>query len=718
MDAADRSDGQGPGPTEAAVGQTTTIPADQGNPVAPGTEAVGSPSGTDTGSSAPPQAAAPAAVREDQVQNAVTFLSHPKVRESTTAIKRSFLERKGLTAAEIDEAFRRVPESSGAPAATAPGSGSYTPAPAPSSAAAAGGYTPTSVQAPQSAVMANGAAPPPKPYHQTAMVPVQPVQQLAPPQQQGMRWTQIVVSGALLAAGAYTVHSLLWPKARSLYDKWSASWHSEQQRKTDEAAANAKLIADALESQSAELRSTVASLKQLISAMDSRQQAEQAAAADQSALMVEGLRQELQAMTTQLRSAPPPAPIDPAPALQRELHEIKGLLAASAAAPRAASPPTYATTAPAYAAAPAPPTYATTAPPYAAAAAPAYAAAAAPAYATAAPPYASEPVHAQWGGLRPVKPAAPPAPAAAESGRWPDPLERSPSYGSTTHAERFPVAPASRTGVYRGVPSPTVAAQEAGVVSAFASARAASGTNGPDLYDKAAPPLAAAPGSPGGPGPDAPDADAPPHPASYMNVLQMLERGETPPGIRSDINDSPPDPAQPPSEGRLQARPKPWERAASSSAAPSSGPPSAGGSAGPHSRGASPSPGAPASPAKLLQPGDAAPRSSSLMRMAGADANGGAGSNGQRRGFTYGEVVQNGSSSTAQMVMTSLTGAEAPATMNGAPAAGPAVEVAGAVGGAGSSSGGAGGAPGWRPPPLPQPSLSRTRSSNSISSAA
>lgn len=50
-------------------------------------------------------------IREDQVQNAVKFLSHPKVRGSPVMYRRSFLERKGLTKEEIDEAFRRVPVS-------------------------------------------------------------------------------------------------------------------------------------------------------------------------------------------------------------------------------------------------------------------------------------------------------------------------------------------------------------------------------------------------------------------------------------------------------------------------------------------------------------------------------------------------------------------------------------------------------------------------------
>lgn len=51
-------------------------------------------------------------IREDQVQNAMKFLSHPKVRGSPVMYRRSFLERKGLTKEEIDEAFRRVPDPS------------------------------------------------------------------------------------------------------------------------------------------------------------------------------------------------------------------------------------------------------------------------------------------------------------------------------------------------------------------------------------------------------------------------------------------------------------------------------------------------------------------------------------------------------------------------------------------------------------------------------
>lgn len=46
--------------------------------------------------------------REDIVNDAVDFLSNPKIVSAATASKRKFLsQRKGLSDLEIDEAFRR-----------------------------------------------------------------------------------------------------------------------------------------------------------------------------------------------------------------------------------------------------------------------------------------------------------------------------------------------------------------------------------------------------------------------------------------------------------------------------------------------------------------------------------------------------------------------------------------------------------------------------------
>lgn len=49
---------------------------------------------------------------------------------------------------------------------------------------------------------------------------------------------------------------------------------------------------------------------------------------------------------------------------------------------------------------------------------------------------------------------------------------------------------------------------------------------------------------------------------SLLQVLEMLEKGETPPNIRTDIVDEPPNPSAAPSSARMKPRPKPWERSA------------------------------------------------------------------------------------------------------------------------------------------------------------
>ncbi|KAJ4711103.1 Peroxisomal membrane protein PEX14 [Melia azedarach] len=52
------------------------------------------------------------------------------------------------------------------------------------------------------------------------------------------------------------------------------------------------------------------------------------------------------------------------------------------------------------------------------------------------------------------------------------------------------------------------------------------------------------------------------HPRSYMEIMAMVQRGETPPGIK-EINDSPPNPDQPLPNPRVVPRIKPWEVAQS-----------------------------------------------------------------------------------------------------------------------------------------------------------
>lgn len=50
----------------------------------------------------------------------------------------------------------------------------------------------------------------------------------------------------------------------------------------------------------------------------------------------------------------------------------------------------------------------------------------------------------------------------------------------------------------------------------------------------------------------------PPHPKSYMEIIEMIQRGEKPPNIK-EIDDNPPNPNQPISKPLLAPKRKPWE---------------------------------------------------------------------------------------------------------------------------------------------------------------
>lgn len=108
-----------------------------------------------------------------------------QVRGSTEGTKRSFLERKGLTAAEIEAAFTRVPDTT-APAASAPAS-------APSA-------QPVTLNNPAYGAnqlvtyQPHAGTPGYAPAQQAAIIPQQNGQALGPPQpeQQPIRWTQVI----------------------------------------------------------------------------------------------------------------------------------------------------------------------------------------------------------------------------------------------------------------------------------------------------------------------------------------------------------------------------------------------------------------------------------------------------------------------------------------------------------------------------------------------
>ena len=79
--------------------------------------------------------------------------------------------------------------------------------------------------------------------------------------------------------------------------------------------------------------------------------------------------------------------------------------------------------------------------------------------------------------------------------------------------------------------------------------------------------------------PTPPPGDAPPHPPSYMHVLEMLEKGQTPPGIR-DIDDKPPDPDARIPAATMSRRRKPWEKSGGASGSANGGGDTAGGASG------------------------------------------------------------------------------------------------------------------------------------------
>ncbi|XP_009380351.2 peroxisomal membrane protein PEX14 isoform X2 [Musa acuminata AAA Group] len=116
-------------------------------------------------------------LREDQVQNAVKFLSHPKVRSSPVVHRRSFLEKKGLTKEEIDEAFRRVPDP-------------------PSNAATGEAYTTAMQQKSSTTVQHQDLVQTPQPAAAPAnIVSVAPTQQLPK-----FRWSHALLAAGVLAS--------------------------------------------------------------------------------------------------------------------------------------------------------------------------------------------------------------------------------------------------------------------------------------------------------------------------------------------------------------------------------------------------------------------------------------------------------------------------------------------------------------------------------------
>ncbi|EIE19534.1 hypothetical protein COCSUDRAFT_48772 [Coccomyxa subellipsoidea C-169] len=360
------------------------------------------------------QASSPAAsLREDQIQNAVSFLSHPKVRGSSAASKVSFLEKKGLTAAEIEEAFRRVPDT---PTASVPAGSSGLPA-------------------------QPAAQPPPKPFPTGTAATLQQLQPqpIAQPPQP-IRWTQVVVGLGLVAALGYAVKEYALPKVSQWYKEWRSD--SDKAAAEQKAEETARLVATAIQAQTAEMQKTLGDLKEAIGTLEKGKAA--AVEGTPDTVTLAQLRSELRVLATSLNEFGSPAKAVADPAEGRKLDEIKTMVAMVAGQLSARPVP----------------------------------------ISTVQDPFTSPGV--QTNGIQEICGASPfMANGVAEN--------------ATAEPEPLP---------------------------------------------------------------------QPPHPASYMEVLEMLEKGQTPPGIRDDIVDVPPNPSAPPPGARMKPRPKPWERAASAPDSP------------------------------------------------------------------------------------------------------------------------------------------------------
>eukprot|EP00250_Pteridium_aquilinum_P001489 c11685_g1_i1 orf=133-1806(+) len=177
----------------------------QANPALPGAEQVASSSEVkeDTSKAEKWPFAEPQPIREDQVKNAVNFLSHPKVRGTPMVQRFSFLERKGLTREEIEEAFRRCPDppTSEAAKATVAPEGKVVTAP----------LTQTQSGGIHQAVV----SPQPQPAQQYMHAPSSAIV----PARSGSHWSQLILgAGLIAAAGAgtgYLFQKVLAPKLRA-----------------------------------------------------------------------------------------------------------------------------------------------------------------------------------------------------------------------------------------------------------------------------------------------------------------------------------------------------------------------------------------------------------------------------------------------------------------------------------------------------------------------
>lgn len=446
---------------------------------------------------------ATAEIREDMVLNAVAFLKHPQVSSSPESSKRAFLEKKGLTPEEIAEAFKRAPQPAVPPPSAAPRAPSA-PAPAAANAPAAG------------AVVSAAAQGGPGSPLNASLGPAVTSLAVAPQAPPGTPWTRVVFRMSLAAGACYLINksfadSPTYVRAKDyVYSLVRFPSSSSTQAAVDAAAAAAAAAAkEAIEEQSRELRQSVEDVRALITrANDERAEAERKAREQEvdfsraiSSVKAE-LSSDIRGIVTRAMSEVG----SPAPGSTTGTPE-RGTAATGTAG--SADLTSFATD-----------------------------------IAELKALLKSTPL--QHGGASPLT------------------AESQPQSQSNSNA----VMDLSPDDVTRGVGGVRISNPSSFTPSVAASARYAGVSAADDTPSPSAAAVAAARSAPQGAaaagsssGPAAPPGASPPHPPSYMQVLEMLEKGQTPPGIR-DIDDKPPNPAAPPPAARMARKPKPWEAVA------------------------------------------------------------------------------------------------------------------------------------------------------------
>ncbi|GLI59827.1 hypothetical protein VaNZ11_001813 [Volvox africanus] len=544
------------------VSGTSFLPAATSTPITAPAMATVMPVAASAPLSASEPVAAPA-IREDQIQNAVGFLSHPQVRSSTnTASKRSFLERKGLTAAEIDEAFRRVPEAP--PPSLPPAVASHPAAPAPA---------PQPVTyAPQAVTQSYAPATNPPGTQMVAVQPAGPTAQV-PRVAQRYRWSQVVLGvGAVFTAG-WAVHQFVVPHLWALVESW------QTQRREAEEARHKELCAAvaSLKGCQEELKTSTQALLDALTIMREQQQRSSTidgiiptrGAAGRPGAIPPSRDNYYQSIngraenpyggsggnTSQMLGADNYAVLRAAAGYTNAYPPDPPLYTVSYNYSRDSGPATVGSTGGDGNGRNGGAMYGMSNTPYGAV------------RSVPANPYGgpgsggSGQQQPQQENL-PYRVTAPPSPAhsthsthSTQVGRQQQPAGGlgSPSgpYGSSDRLYEQAVPGGARQGT-----------KTTGV--AGTNSNAASGGGAPASADRRTVPP--------------PPPEQPAYPESFLSLMEMVQQGITPPNVRTDINDAPPDPTRPLSEARLIAPVKPWERAA---AAAGSGSGSGSGGSGP-----------------------------------------------------------------------------------------------------------------------------------------